>query len=126
MINILVVDDERDVEMLFNQRFRKEIRSGEMKISFAFDGPTALKFLRSMHAGDIMLVLSDINMPRMTGLELLKTLRSEFPHLRVMMVSAYGDNSNYTYALESGASGFITKPVNFAHLKERIIEVTGK
>jgi two-component system, response regulator, stage 0 sporulation protein F len=123
MINMLVVDDERDVEMLFSQRFRKEIRAGEMQIQFAFNAYSALDYLRSLKPGDIMLVLSDINMPGMTGLELLKTIRDEFPYLRVLMVTAYGDDNNYTNAIESGASGFVTKPVDFSILKEKILEV---
>lgn len=120
MLKILVVDDEKDVEMLYSQRFRKEIRSGSIMINFAFGGDQALNFLRDKGKDEVVLVLSDINMPGMTGLELLKTIKSEFKGLKVMMVSAYGDDSNYNNAKQFGADDFLTKPVNFNLLKEKI------
>ena len=95
MIKILVVDDERDVETLFSQRFRKEIRSGEVELNFAFNGEDALTYLHNLNPFDLVVVLSDINMPGMTGLELLKTIKSEYKELRVMMITAYGDEKNY-------------------------------
>lgn len=120
MLKILIVDDERDVEMLYSQRFRKEIRSGDITLNFAFGGDQALNFLRDGKSDEIVLVLSDINMPGMTGLELLKTIKNEFKGLKVMMVSAYGDDSNFNSAKEFGADDFLTKPVNFTVLKEKI------
>lgn len=120
MLKILIVDDERDVEMLYSQRFRKEIRSGDIKLNFAFGGDQALNFLRDGQSNEVVLVLSDINMPGMTGLELLKTIKNEFKGLKVMMISAYGDDSNYNSAKEFGADDFLTKPVNFTLLKEKI------
>lgn len=120
MIKMLVVDDERDVEDLFTQRFRKEIRNGEVRINFAFGGQEALHFLRTLDPFDLVLVLSDINMPGMTGLELLRIIRVEFPLLKVMMVTAYGDENNHSSAVAYGASDFVTKPVDFATLKEKI------
>jgi CheY-like chemotaxis protein len=124
MIKMLVVDDEQDVEVLFKQRFRKELRSDEVRIDFAFSGQDALVFLRSLDPFDLALVLSDINMPGMTGLELLRTIRSEFPKLKVMMVTAYGDENNYRTAVSYGASDFVTKPVDFLSLKEKIFKLS--
>ncbi len=124
MVKILIVDDERDVEMLYSQRFRKEIRSGLVKLDFAFGGDQALDFLRMLESRDVVLVLSDINMPGMTGLELLRTIKTEFAGLKVMMVSAYGDDNNYNSAKLFGADDFVTKPVNFTVLKEKIEKLT--
>lgn len=126
MIKILVVDDEQDVEMLFTQRFRKEVKSGEVKINFAFNGEDALKYLRTLDPFDVVLVLSDINMPGMTGLELLRTIKKEFSTLRVMMVTAYGDDNNYKNAVDFGADDLITKPVDFVVLKEKIMALQNK
>ena len=97
--NILVVDDEQDVELLFKQRFRKSIREGEINIDFAFSGEDALAFLRQPGSTDIALILSDINMPGMTGFELLEKVKSEYPELKVMMISAYGDDENHRQAM---------------------------
>lgn len=120
MLKMLVVDDEMDVETLFGQRFRKEIKEGQVRINFAFNGEDALKFLRSLDPFDLVLVLSDINMPGMTGLELLKIIKTEFPLLKVMMVTAYGDDNNYQTAKAIGANDFVTKPVDFTLLREKI------
>ncbi len=124
MIKMLVVDDEQDVEELFMQRFRKELRNAEVRINFAFSGQDALRFLRTLDPFDLVLVLSDINMPGMTGLELLRIIRVEFPLLKVMMVTAYGDDSNHQSAVSFGASDFVTKPVDFSTLKEKIYSLT--
>ena len=124
MLNILIVDDERDVEMLYSQRFRKEIRAGLVKLDFAFGGSEALELLRGQAKKNILLVLSDINMPGMTGLELLRKIKDEFKGMKVMMVSAYGDDSNYNSAKMYGADDFVTKPVNFDVLKEKIEKIT--
>ncbi|MES1217830.1 MAG: response regulator [Bacteroidota bacterium] len=120
-MKILVVDDESDVKTLFEQRFRREIRSGEMEFLFAFSGEDALTCLEK-HTGESFLVLSDINMPGMTGLELLKKIKEEFekPSPPVIMVSAYGDQENYNCAMKYGANGFLTKPVDFSSLKEKL------
>ncbi len=123
MIKMLVVDDEQDVEMLFSQRFRKELKNGEVLIHFAFSGEDALQFLRTLDPFDLVLVLSDINMPGMTGLELLRIIRTEFPTLRVMMVTAYGDQNNFDNAVAIGANDFVTKPVDFSLLKEKIYKL---
>jgi len=121
MSKILVVDDERDIQILFLQRFRKEIKNGEMNFSFAFSGEEALSFLHN-YRQEAVLILSDINMPGMSGLELLKHIKQEFkkPPPVVMMITAYGDDENFKKAMEFGADDFLTKPVDFNLLKEKL------
>ena len=120
-MKILVVDDERDVKVLFEQRFRKEIRNGEMHFVFAFSGEEALEILQELEH-ETILILSDINMPGMSGLELLGTIKSRFvqPPPVVMMITAYGDEENYNTAKRLGADDFLTKPVDFKTLKEKL------
>jgi CheY-like chemotaxis protein len=120
-MKILVVDDEKDVQVLFEQRFRKEIRSGEMEFVFAFSGEDALVYLNA-HEHEAVLILSDINMPGMSGLELLSHIKQKYhkPPPVVMMITAYGDAENYKTAKELGADDFLTKPVDFAALKEKL------
>ncbi len=123
MMKILVVDDEPDVELLFLQKFRKEIKSSDLSFQFALNGKDAIGFLKTLNPFDLVLVLSDINMPGMSGLELLKIIRTDFPDLRVMMVTAYGDENNYQSAMKLGAHDFITKPVDFSLIRERIKQI---
>ncbi len=118
--NILVVDDEQDVELLFKQRFRKSIREGEINIDFAFSGEDALAFLRQPGSTDIALILSDINMPGMTGFELLEKVKSEYPELKVMMISAYGDEERTQKAMRLGADELLAKPIDFKKLEEKL------
>ena len=118
--NILVVDDEQDVELLFKQRFRKSIREGEINIDFAFSGEEALAFLRQPGSTDIALILSDINMPGMTGFELLEKVKSEYPELKVMMISAYGDEERTQTAMRLGADELLAKPIDFKKLEEKL------
>jgi two-component system, chemotaxis family, chemotaxis protein CheY len=120
-MKILVVDDEKDVQALFLQRFRKEIRDGEMDFGFAFSGEDALIYMET-NAHEAVLILSDINMPGMSGLELLKTIKKKYetPPPVVMMITAYGDQGNYQEAMKLGADDFLTKPVDFATLKEKL------
>jgi len=119
-MRILVVDDEKDVEMLFRQKFRKEIREKLIELDFAFSGKEALERLQNTQPPDIIYIFSDINMPGMSGLELLEKVKTEFPHIQVSMISAYGDNENYQKAIQSGAKEFFTKPIDFSSLKEEI------
>jgi len=126
MIKMLVVDDERDVELLFSQKFRKEVRSGEVELNFAFNGEEALSYIHSLNPFDLVVVLSDINMPGMTGLELLKIIKTEYKDLRVMMITAYGDEKNYTSAISTGADDFLTKPVDFSMLKEKVMKIANE
>jgi two-component system chemotaxis response regulator CheY len=120
-MKVLVVDDEADVQPLFMQRFRKEIKNGEIDFSFALSGEEALEYLHQENS-EIVLILSDINMPGMSGLDLLKQIRHE--HLSappfVMMITAYGDQENYQQAMQNGANDFLTKPVDFISLKEKL------
>ncbi|WP_151089251.1 response regulator [Hymenobacter baengnokdamensis] len=121
-MKILVVDDETDVRVLFEQRFRREIRSGEFAFSFAYSGEEALGFLRD-HPSEVVLILSDINMPGMSGLELLRHVKQDPlppPPPLVMMLTAYGDTETHDQAMRLGANDFLTKPVDFAALKEKL------
>ena len=121
-MKILVVDDERDVQILFQQRFRKEIRKEELHFVFAFSGEEALETLDKIRH-ETVLILSDINMPGMSGLELLETIKKDFvaPPPVVMMVTAYGDEENFNTAKRLGADDFLTKPVDFKLLKEKLL-----
>ena len=120
MAIVLVVDDEKDIQVLFEQRFRKEIKQGTLNFVFVFSGEEALDYMES-HKQEAVLILSDINMPGMSGLELLKHIKEKYekPPPFVMMVTAYGDKENYQKAMQLGADDFLTKPVNFIYLKEK-------
>jgi len=120
-MKILVVDDEKDVQPLFEQRFRREIRSGDIEFVFAYSGEDALKKLNG-YRHEAVLILSDINMPGMSGLDLLDHIKQKHhePPPVVMMITAYGDSENYNRAMELGADDFITKPVDFSALKVKI------
>lgn len=119
-MKILIVDDERDVELLFRQKFRRELRSGDLEMVFAFSGDEALECLRKEDPPKIVYMFSDINMPGMTGIELLKRVKEGFPTMDVSMISAYGDKENYEKAKDSGAKEFFTKPIDFDSLREEI------
>lgn len=119
-MKFLVVDDEKDVEMLFRQKFRKEIRKGLIELEFAFSGKEALEFLQDKQPPDVVYIFSDINMPGMTGFELLAAVKEEFPQIKVSMISAYGDTENYEKAINSGAKEFFTKPIDFESLREEV------
>ncbi len=120
-MKILVVDDEKDVQTLFEQRFRKEIKMAEVNFVFAFSGEEALDYLKS-HDHEAVLILSDINMPGMSGLQLLEKIKQQYntPPPIVMMITAYGDPENYEMAKALGADDFLTKPVDFVALKDKL------
>ena len=120
-MKILIVDDEKDVQPLFEQRFRKEIRSNAVELAFAFSGEEALKYLES-NSQEAILILSDINMPGMSGFQLLEKVKEKFKHPPpvIMMITAYGDEENMTMAKKLGADDFLTKPVDFKALKEKL------
>lgn len=120
-MKVLVVDDETDMQTLFEQRFRKEIRSGEMDFVFACSGNQALEYLNRQNH-EFVLILSDINMPGMSGLELLHQIKQKYkaPPPKVMMITAYGDDDNYRQAMSLGADDFLTKPLDFTSLKEKL------
>lgn len=120
-MKILVVDDEKDIQTLFEQRFRKEIKNHQVEFVFAFSGEEALTLINAMEH-EAMLILSDINMPGMSGLQLLEKVKQKYmkPPPVVMMITAYGDAENHRIAKELGADDFLTKPVDFAALKVKL------
>ena len=120
-MKVLVVDDERDVQTLFEQRFRKEIRQQSIEFVFAYSGEEALSYLKQL-SHEAVLILSDINMPGMSGLELLREIKQKFeaPPPVVMMITAYGDAENYNEAIRLGADDFLTKPLDFTLLKDKL------
>ena len=117
---ILVVDDEPDVEALFRQQFRRELRAGRFAMEFAQSAPTALQ--RITNAGDesLILILSDINMPEMSGLEFLPKAKAVRPDVPIIMITAYGDAETKRRALENGAEALLTKPIDFGTLRSEI------
>ena len=119
-MKLLVVDDEHDVQFLFQQKFRKEIKAGEIQILFALNGVTALKLLESLENKTDYLILTDINMPEMSGIELLKKVKTKYPELRVFMITAYGDEHNLSMAKTFGADDYFTKPLQFDLLKQKL------
>lgn len=120
-MKILVVDDEPDVQPLFLQKFRKEIRSGELDFSFALSGEEAISYLQD-HDSEVVLILSDINMPGMSGLDLLRRIREKHALAppAIMMITAYSDQTNYAQAMQLGANDFLTKPLDFTILKDKL------
>ncbi|HYE57951.1 MAG TPA: response regulator [Rhodothermales bacterium] len=121
-MKVLVVDDERDVEPLFRQRFRREIKSGELDLVFAFSGEEALESLQH-ELSDVVLVLSDINMPGMDGIQLLRHIKAVPPPIPVCMMTAYGSDEYRAKAEQAGCDGYLTKPVDFDDLRSRIAEL---
>jgi CheY-like chemotaxis protein len=117
---ILVVDDEPDVEMLFRQHFRHDIRAGRFTMEFAPSGERALQRITDAAGASIILILSDINMPGMTGLELLPKAKAARPDVPVIMITAYGDAETKRKALEGGAEALFTKPIDFRMLRTEI------
>ena len=120
---VLVVDDEPDVEPLFRQQFRREMREGLYRLDFALSGETALHMIDGRAGEEIILLVLDINMPGMSGLDLLPIVKTRRPDLPVFMISAYGYADTVSTALERGADEFLTKPVDFAKLRRDIITV---
>jgi CheY-like chemotaxis protein len=119
-VSILIVDDESDVAELFRQRFRREVRQGTYVLHFAMSGEEALAKLDREIEPQLIVILSDINMPGMDGLALLREIKKRHPGLPVMMVTAYGDDERRRRAEQYGASEFITKPVDFDSLKAQL------
>jgi len=123
--SILVVDDEPDVAEMFRQRFRREARQGTHVLHFAGSGEEALQMLAHEIEPQLIVLLSDINMPGMDGLSLLREIKQRRPDLPVMMVTAYGDDERRRHAAEAGALQFLTKPVDFDFLKEQLRQLPG-
>ena len=122
-VSFLVVDDEPDVVELFKRRFRRELRRGDYTIHFAGSGEEALAGLKQGMEPTVILILSDINMPGMSGLELLAESQRLWPSLPVAMITAYGDPESQRRALEAGATDFLTKPLDFDELKAKIAQL---
>jgi two-component system chemotaxis response regulator CheY len=123
-MKILVVDDEADVQPLFLQHFRKELRHHDFEFDFALSGEEALEYLKG-NSSEVVLILSDINMPGMSGIDLLSRIREDYRDLSpvVMMITAYGDEENYKQAMDNGANDFLTKPLDFNLLKEKLKKI---
>ena len=119
-VYILVVDDEPDVEALFRQQFRRDLRSGRFQMEFATSAPAALRRAVEVREPSLILILSDINMPGMSGLELLPRVRAARPDVPVIMITAYGDTETCRKAIERGAEGLLTKPIDFTLLRQEI------
>jgi CheY-like chemotaxis protein len=117
---ILVVDDEADVEALFRQQFRRDLRGGRFTMEFAQSAPAALQCIEAAVDASLILILSDINMPGMSGLELLPKAKALRPDVPVIMITAYGDAETKRKALERGAEALLTKPIDFAALRSEI------
>jgi len=117
---ILVVDDEPDVEALFRQQFRREMRAGRFVMDFASSGPQAIERIQEADEGSLILVFSDINMPGMTGLELLPRVKAMLPEVPIIMITAYGDAATLRRAKEAGADDVFGKPIDFMALKAEI------
>ena len=120
--SILIVDDEPDIADLFRQRFRREVRQRRYVLHFAVSGEEALRQLAEIHP-ELIVMLSDINMPGMDGLELLREIRSLRPELPVLMVTAYGDDDRKRRADNLGAAAFLSKPVDFDQLKQHLLQL---
>jgi CheY-like chemotaxis protein len=119
---IVVVDDEPDVEDMFKQHFRRDLRSGRFVMEFALSAPAALEKVKAIPDPSLILILSDVNMPGMTGLEMLPKVKAERPHVPVIMIAAYGDETTRKRAAELGAEGLLPKPIDFSVLRQRIDE----
>jgi CheY-like chemotaxis protein len=117
---VLVVDDEPDVEALFRQQFRRDLRAQRLVMDFASSAPDALARIAATTEQSLILILSDINMPGMTGLEMLPKVKEIRPEVPVIMITAYGDPDTRRKAIENGASGLLTKPIDFVLLREEI------
>jgi CheY-like chemotaxis protein len=121
-MKIMVVDDEKDIQFLFSQKFKREIKTGQIKLCFASSAEEALEYLQGKPSNCLFLILADINMPGMNGLEMLKIIKKNFPSLKVFIITAYGDEHNYRIAMEYGADDYIEKPFKFDQLKEKILK----
>ena len=125
---VLVVDDEVDIEMLFQQKFRRELKEGKFAFRFAHSGEEALQFIESQGAAELVLILSDINMPGMTGIELLKKIKkikNKNTEQKVFLVTAYGDDGSRQQAIANGADDFVNKPIDFEDLKKKMYLALG-
>ena len=122
-MKILIVDDEKDVQWLFEKKFRREQKSGEFDMYFAYSAEEALELLKQPKLADVKAVLTDINMPGMNGIELLRILKERSSHLPVIVITAYDDAKNRMSAYRYGADDYINKPIDFDKLKEKLLRL---
>lgn len=122
-MKIMIVDDEMDIKSLFKQKFKEELKEGRLEFHFCHSAENALEYFQNVDSADIVLILSDINMPGMNGLELLKVLKEKFSGLKVFMITAYDDEAKYKKAIEYGADEYLTKPIDFQKLKSEIFRI---
>jgi CheY-like chemotaxis protein len=122
-MKILIVDDEKDVQFLFEKKFRKEQKSGEFDMHFAYSGEEALQLIRQPQMSNLKIVLTDINMPGMSGIDLLKILKENHAHLPVVVITAYDDAKNRMAAYRYGADDYVNKPIDFDKLKEKLLKL---
>ena len=120
---VLVVDDEPDVEMLFRQQFRRDLRDNRFRMDFALSAASALQRISDAAGESLILILSDINMPGMSGLELLPRAKAARPDVPVIMITAYGDDNTRRKVMEGGAEALLTKPIDFVALR---VEIDGR
>ena len=125
-VYILVVDDEPDVEALFRQQFRRELRAGRFQMEFARSAPEALRLAAEVRDPSLILILSDINMPGMSGLDMLPQVRAQHPDVPVIMITAYGDAETKRKAIDNGADALLTKPIDFSLLRSEIESRVGR
>jgi DNA-binding NtrC family response regulator len=123
-MKLLIVDDEKDVQWLFEKKFRKEQKSGEFDMYFAYSGEEAMELLKQPKMADVKLVLTDINMPGMNGLDLLKLIKEQYSRLPVIVITAYDDAKNRMTAYRYGANDYINKPIDFEKLKDKIFRLS--
>lgn len=123
---ILVVDDEPDVEALFRQQFRRDLRDGRFTMDFALSAPAALQHIADAQSAALILILSDINMPGMSGLEMLPKAKAARPDVPVIMITAYGDAETKRKAIDNGADALLTKPIDFSLLRSEIESRVGR
>lgn len=117
-MRIMIVDDEFDIQPLFNQKFRSELKNGKVELVYCFSAEEALEHLKTVGSTEFVLILSDINMPGMNGIELLRILKEKYSHLKVFMITAYDDEEKYQKAVKYGADNYLTKPLDFEKLKK--------
>ncbi len=122
-MKVMIVDDEQDVQFLFQQQFRRELKKNQIKLDFALSAQEALEYLQNQPTNCLVLIIADINMPGMNGLELLKIIKEKFPNLKVFIITAYDDEQKHQIAREYGADEYLTKPISFETLKEKIFKL---
>lgn len=123
-MKMLIVDDEKDVQWLFEKTFRREQKSGEFDMHFAYTGEEALELLKQPQMTNLKIVLTDIKMPGMSGIDLLKIIKEEYPRVPVIVITAYDDAKNRMAAYRYGADDYINKPIDFPKLKEKLLKFT--